>query len=270
LGNPGDASKRLIEALLSARVIAAEDSRKLSRLCKDLGITHTARVISFFEGNESERVVELLEILKSGIDVLVVTDAGMPSVSDPGYRLVRVAIDNEIGVKVLPGPSAVLTALAISGLPTDRFCFEGFAPRTSGARDTWFQKLAEEERTIVFFEAPHRLHESLIAAAGALGSDRDAVICRELTKTYEEIVRGKLDQLIVWASEKEILGEITLVIAGFNPSSREFVPAEIIAKVLAKESAGELRKSAIQAVAQELHLPKREVFDLMVKFKNES
>ena len=182
----------------------------------------------------------------------------------------RVAIDNEIGVKVLPGPSAVLTALAISGLPTDRFCFEGFAPRTSGARDTWFQKLAEEERTIVFFEAPHRLHESLIAAAGALGSDRDAVICRELTKTYEEIVRGKLDQLIVWASEKEILGEITLVIAGFNPSSREFVPAEIIAKVLAKESAGELRKSAIQGVAQELHLPKREVFDLMVKYKNES
>ncbi|CAB4947512.1 MAG: 16S rRNA (cytidine(1402)-2'-O)-methyltransferase [Actinobacteria bacterium] len=270
LGNPGDASKRLSEALISARVIAAEDSRKLSRLCKDLGVTHTARVISFFEGNETERVVELLEILKSGTDVLVVTDAGMPSVSDPGYRLVRIAIDNEIDVKVLPGPSAVLTALAISGLPTDRFCFEGFAPRTSGARDTWFQKLAEEERTIVFFEAPHRLYESLIAAAEAMGNDREAVICRELTKTYEEIVRGNLDQLIVWANEKEILGEITLVIAGFNPSNREFLPAEIIAKVLEKESAGEMRKSAIQAVAQELHLPKRAVFDLMVKFKNES
>jgi len=153
LGNVLDASAHLRAAILAAKYVAAEDSRRFSRLCRDLDITHTAKVISFFEGNEIERIDELMAILQSGNDLLVITDAGMPGISDPGYRLIRAAIERNIGVKVLPGPSAVTTALLLSGAPSDRFCFEGFPPRTSGARLTWFENLAQEERTIIFFEA---------------------------------------------------------------------------------------------------------------------
>ena len=160
LGNPADASLNLREAIVSANFIAAEDSRKFSRLCSDLGITYSAKIISFFEGNEIERLEELVKILESGSDLLVVTDAGMPGISDPGYRLARAAVEKNIKIKVLPGPSAVTTAPLLSGLPSDRFCFEGFAPRTSGARKTWFENLANETRTIIMFEAPHRLLES--------------------------------------------------------------------------------------------------------------
>jgi 16S rRNA (cytidine1402-2'-O)-methyltransferase len=268
LGNPGDASTRLKEAIIAADFIAAEDSRRFGRLCAELGITYEAKIYSFFEGNENERLEPLLAILKDGKDLLVVSDAGMPGISDPGYRLTREAIAAGIPIRVLPGPSAVTTALLFSGLPTDRFCFEGFLPRTSGARITALEKLASEERTMIFFEAPHRLLESLQDCVTALGADRRGAICREMTKTYEETIRGTLTELATWALEHEVLGEITLVIAGFDASARTFTPADLIEMVLARESQGESRKEAIAEVAKATGLAKREVFDVMVAHKS--
>ncbi len=267
LGNVLDASAHLREAILAAKYVAAEDSRRFSRLCRDLEITHTARVISFFEGNEIERIDELMEILQSGNDLLVITDAGMPGISDPGYRLIRAALERNIAIKVLPGPSAVTTALLLSGAPSDRFCFEGFPPRTAGARLTWFEKLAQEERTIIFFEAPHRLPESISDAVKALGAERKGAICREMTKTYEEVIRGTLTELEAWANTHEVLGEITVVIEGFDPSSKSYSESDLIALVLSKESAGISRKDAIADVAHEIGVAKREVFDAMVSSK---
>ena len=191
LGNAADASQRLRDALATAPVIAAEDTRRLRRLCRDLAIAPAGRTVSFFEGNESARVPLLLDALRGGEDVLVVTDAGMPSVSDPGYRLVAAAVEAGLPVTAVPGPSAVLTALALSGLPVDRFCFEGFLPRKAGERARRLAELATEPRTMVFFEAPHRLAVALTAMADGLGADRAAAVCRELTKTYEEVVRGR-------------------------------------------------------------------------------
>ena len=269
LGNPADASSNLREAIVNAKFIAAEDSRKFSRLCSDLGITYSAKVISFFEGNEIERLDELVAILESGSDLLVVTDAGMPGISDPGYRLARAAVEKNIKIKVLPGPSAVTTALLLSGLPSDRFCFEGFAPRTSGARKTWFENLANETRTIIMFEAPHRLPESLADAVTVFGPSRQGAICREMTKTYEEVIRGDLETLHNWAATTEILGEITLVIAGFDPDSRQFTEADLIAEVLKQEAAGISRKEAITEVARITGRAKREVFDAMVTHKSQ-
>ena len=269
LGNPADASTNLREAIVNAKFIAAEDSRKFSRLCSDLGITYSAKVISFFEGNEIERLDELVAILESGSDLLVVTDAGMPGISDPGYRLARAAVEKNIKIKVLPGPSAVTTALLLSGLPSDRFCFEGFAPRTSGARKTWFEHLANETRTIIMFEAPHRLPESLADAVMVFGPSRQGAICREMTKTYEEVIRGDLETLHNWAATTEILGEITLVIAGFDPDSRQFTEADLIAEVLKQEAAGISRKEAITEVARITGRAKREVFDAMVTHKSQ-
>ncbi len=268
LGNPGDASARLITAIKSASIIAAEDSRRFQRLCQDLEISASGKILSFFEGNEEERTEQLLNELKNGSDVLVVTDAGMPTVSDPGFKLVRAAVEANIPVEVLPGPSAVTTALALSGLPTDRFCFEGFVPRTQGAREKFFGKLKFEERTIVFFEAPHRLLETLETATNALGKDRKAALCREMTKTYEETVRGTLGHIKDWANSKEILGEITIVIDGANQGAKEISQQSIIDAVKKLESVGMDRKEAIAAVAEELDLPKREVFDAMVAAKN--
>ena len=268
LGNPGDASTRLISAIKSATIIAAEDSRRFQRLCQDLDVSATGKVLSFFEGNEEERTEQLLNELKNGAEVLVVTDAGMPTVSDPGFKLVRAAVDANIPVEVLPGPSAVTTALALSGLPTDRFCFEGFVPRTQGAREKFFENLKFEPRTIVFFEAPHRLIETLEVATHLLGSDRKAALCREMTKTYEETVRGTLADIQNWANSKEILGEITVVISGAIEGAKEKSQQEIIDAVRKLESVGMDRKEAIAAVATELDLPKREVFDAMVAAKN--
>jgi len=268
LGNPGDASANLKEAITTTKYIAAEDSRKFGRLCSDLGITYSAKVISFFEGNEIERLPELISILESGNDLLVVTDAGAPGISDPGYRLARAAIEKNVKIKVLPGPSAVTTALLLSGLPSDRFCFEGFPPRTGGARIATFTKLAQEERTMIFFEAPHRLHESLKDLISVFGGDRPGAICREMTKTYEETIRGTLSELEAWASSTEILGEITLVVAGFDPATRTFDTETLIKEVLAQEAAGISRKDAIAEVARVTGVAKREVFDAMVSHKS--
>ena len=268
IGDPQDASAHLIQAIENVQYVAAEDSRKFARLCQDLNIKHKAKVISFFEGNESERIDELTAILNSQKDILVVTDAGAPGISDPGYRLIRAALAENIQIKVLPGPSAVTTALLLSGLPTDRFCFEGFPPRTKGARSKWFKDLSEEERTIIFFEAPHRIVESLTDAAEAFGKDRAGAVCREMSKQYEEVIRGSISQLITWAGSKEILGEITVVVEGFDLGSREFSDEQLINLVLAQEKSGEGRKEAVALVAKENGVSKRVVFDAMVAYKS--
>lgn len=213
IGDAEDASPALAAVLRDADVIAAEDTRRLYILLARLGITTGASVVSFFEGNESERTPGLVAAMQEGRSVVVATDAGMPSVSDPGYRLVTAAIRAGIRVSTVPGPSAVLTALAVSGLPVDRFCFEGFLPRKRGERSRRLAELATEARTMVFFEAPHRLAAFLADAQEALGAQRPAVVCRELTKTHEEIIRGTLSELVRWASG-EVRGEITVVIAG--------------------------------------------------------
>jgi 16S rRNA (cytidine1402-2'-O)-methyltransferase len=264
LGNPGDASLRLKEAIASAEVIAAEDSRRFHRLAADLGITFTARVISFFDGNETARTEEVLALLQSGKKVLVVSDAGMPTISDPGFRLTRDAIAIGIEVIVIPGPSAPTMALALSGLATDRFTFEGFLPRSSGARLAHLETLRFEERTMVLFEAPHRITDSLKDAAQIFGSDRQAAICREMTKTYEETVRGSLQELILWSQSKEILGEITIVLAGVPAGTAEKTAEEIVVRVREYESAGMDRKDAISTVAKECELPKKVVYAAVV------
>lgn len=264
LGNPLDASERLKQAIASAEIIAAEDSRRFHRLASDLGVTFTAKVISFFEGNESDRTVEILELLRSGKEVLVVTDAGMPTISDPGFRLLRDAIAQNIETTVIPGPSAPTMAIALSGLPTDRFTFEGFAPRAQGARKSFYEKLRFEERTMVIFEAPHRLAESLADALAVFGADRSAAICREMTKTYEEVVRGSLEELLQWSMSKEILGEITLVIAGSAAGSEITSAADAVSRVKDYEAAGMDRKEAIATVADESGLPKKIVYAAVV------
>ena len=264
LGNPGDASPRLKSAIENASIIAAEDSRRFHRLCADIEVTFTARVLSFFEGNEIDRTRELISELKSGATVLVVSDAGMPTISDPGFRLMRDAIAEGIEVSVIPGPSAVTMSVALSGLPTDRFSFEGFPPRTAGARIATFEKLRFEERTMVFFEAPHRLADSLVDAVTVFGADRSGAICREMTKRYEEIIRGNLGELSAWATTNEVLGEITLVIAGAATDSASLTAADMVGRVREFEAAGMDRKSAIATVAEEFGIAKRLVYAAVV------
>ncbi|ASY18095.1 16S rRNA (cytidine1402-2'-O)-methyltransferase [Candidatus Planktophila versatilis] len=264
LGNPLDASARLKMAIESAEIIAAEDSRRFHRLASDLGVTFTARIISFFEGNESDRTQEILTLLREGKEVLVVTDAGMPTISDPGFRLMRDAIAEKLPTIVIPGPSAPTMAIALSGLPTDRFTFEGFAPRAHGARTSFYESLRFEERTMVIFEAPHRLHESLVDASAILGADRAAAICREMTKTYEETIRGPLSELIAWAAGREVLGEITLVIAGVAAGSEVRTADDAVARVREYEVAGMDRKGAIATVAEEFSIPKKIVYAAVV------
>jgi len=266
LGDPGDASPRLVAGLATAAVIAAEDTRRLRRLCADVGVTPSGRVVSFFEGNETARVPALLDALRDGSDVLVVTDAGMPAISDPGYRLVAAAVAAGLTVTVLPGPSAVTAALAISGLPVDRFCFEGFLPRRAGERRRALAALAGEPRTVVIFEAPHRLAATLLALVEAFGPDRPAAVCRELTKTYEQIRRGTLRELAEWAAG-DVRGEITLVVGGAPAVASSAEPAELAAAVADRETAAESRKDAIAAVARAYGLPKRVVYEAVVTQK---
>jgi 16S rRNA (cytidine1402-2'-O)-methyltransferase len=267
LGNVGDASARLRDALTTADVIAAEDTRRLHRLAHDLDVTIGGRIVSYFEGNEERRTPELLAILLDGAVVAVVTDGGMPSVSDPGYRLVRAAVDAGVPVTCAPGPSAVTTALALSGLPCDRFCFEGFLPRKPGERAERLTELATEPRTMVFFEAPHRIAAALAALVEAFGPDRPAAVCRELTKTYEEIRRAPLSALATWAAEGEPRGEITVVVAGAPVVAGRPSDGDLLAAVATREAAGTHRKDAIAEVAKEFGLPKRDVYQLVVAAK---
>lgn len=260
IGNHDDASPRLVAALTGADVVAAEDTRRLLGLCRRLGVTPGGRVLSFHEHNEGGRLAELLAVVREGGTVLVVSDAGMPTVSDPGYGLVRAAAAEGLPVTVVPGPSAVLAALAVAGLPTDRFTFEGFLPRRAGERARALADLADERRTMVFFEAPHRLAATLAAMADGMGADRPAAVCRELTKTYEEVRRGSLAELTAWASADEVRGEIVVVVGGAQPSSPPDVQ-DLVADVLVRADTGERLKDAVAAVAERAGVPKRALYE---------
>jgi 16S rRNA (cytidine1402-2'-O)-methyltransferase len=268
IGRPEDASPRLAAALGEAPVIAAEDTRRLRRLASALGVRLSGRVVSYYDDVEAARTPGLLAELTAGRDVLLVTDAGLPGISDPGYRLVAAAAAAGLRVTVLPGPSAVTAALAVSGLPTDRFAFEGFPPRRTGERARRFAELAGERRTLVFFESARRLAATLAALADALGPGRPAVVCRELTKTHEEVRRGTLGELSAWAADGQ-LGEITIVVAGARPHGAD--PADIgpqaAERVAALEQAGTPRKTAIAEVARELGVRKRDVYDALLARK---
>lgn len=257
IGNVEDASPALRAALATADVIAAEDTRRLHGLLTRLGVTTSARVVSYFDGNEASRVSGLLDALAEGRTVVVVSDAGMPTVSDPGYRVVAAAVDAGLPVRVVPGPSAVLVALALSGLPTDRFCFEGFLPRKGGERRRRLSALASEERTMVFFEAPHRLEEFLADARSALGDDRRAAVSRELTKTWEETRRGTLAELADWAAAG-VRGEITVVVAGAAPAGVSIEDA--LPLVAERVAAGEQFSAAVAAVAADAGLPRKSLY----------
>lgn len=265
IGNIADASPRLKSALQNANVIAAEDSRRAKRLLQDLEVTSTAQIWSFYDAVESTKSPELIDLVLAGQMVLVISDAGMPTVSDPGYRVVQEAISKGVPVSVIPGPSAVLTALAISGLAVDRFSFDGFLPRKSGERKKFLHQLAGETRTMVFFEAPHRLAETLKDFAEIFGADRQAVICRELTKTYEEVVRGSFTDLIKWA-DREILGEITLVVSGALELA-ETSASDWVELVQTRVKLGLSQRDAIAEVAKELRIPKRDVYDAVLASK---
>jgi len=264
IGNAEDASPRLRRLLAEADVVAAEDTRRLHALAARLGVTVAGRVTSYHEHNEEARADELLDVVADGGTVLVVSDAGMPAVSDPGYRVVARAVERDLRVTAAPGPSAVLTALALSGLPTDRFTFEGFVPRKAGERSRWLGALAAEPRTMVFFEAPHRITDTLHAMGDAFGADRPAAVCRELTKTYEEVLRGPLADVVAEADARAadgdgLRGEICVVVggapAGAAPSVEDLVP-----EVLARVQAGERLKAAVADVATAAGVPKRDLY----------
>ncbi|HET9143067.1 16S rRNA (cytidine(1402)-2'-O)-methyltransferase [Actinophytocola sp.] len=262
LGDARDASPRLVAALGEADVIAAEDTRRLRALAAALGVTPTGRIVSFYDAVETARIGGLVEAVRAGQSVLLVTDAGMPSVSDPGYRLVAACVAADLPVTCLPGPSAVTTALALSGLPCDRFCFEGFAPRKSGERRRWLAGLAAEPRTVVFFESPHRIAATLADAAEVLGADRPAAVCRELTKQYEEVRRGPLGELAAWSAEG-VRGEITVVLAGAEPTA-VLDPAALVDRVLERTAAGVRLKDAVSEVAAATGVSRKALYDAAV------
>jgi len=272
LGNMEDASPRLVHLLKTADIVAAEDTRRLRRLAAGLGLTIGGKVLSYHDANERERAVELVDAALAGAVVAVVTDAGMPSVSDPGYRVVAEAVLRGVPVTAAPGPSAVLMALAVSGLPVDRFCFEGFLPRKGGERSARIADLVGEPRTMVFFEAPHRLEVMLQALVDGLGTDRQGAVCRELTKTYEEVKRGTLAELALWAAEG-VRGECTVVVTGASLQERQaarglILPADWVAEVRRREGTGQDRKAAIADVAREAGIGRREVYDAVVQAKS--
>ncbi|UJP41103.1 16S rRNA (cytidine(1402)-2'-O)-methyltransferase [Cellulomonas palmilytica] len=260
IGNVDDASARLRTLLETADVVAAEDTRRLRVLAARLGVEVRGRVVSHHEHNEASRSDELLDVVAGGGTVVVVTDAGMPAVSDPGFRVVTAAVQAGLPVTAAPGPSAVLTALALSGLPTDRFCFEGFVPRKPGERARTLAALADERRTMVFFEAPHRLEALLGAMVEAFGADRPAAVCRELTKTYEEVLRGPLAELAQWAAG-EVRGEIVVVVGGATRPAGGGDLTALVAQVRARVDAGERLKDAARAVAAAAGVPTRTLYE---------
>ncbi|MDO5093789.1 MAG: 16S rRNA (cytidine(1402)-2'-O)-methyltransferase [Propionibacteriaceae bacterium] len=257
IGSHTHASAALCEALVAADIVAAEDTRRFQTLLRRLQLTIEAKVVSYFEGNETTRTAELTDAIAQGARVVLVTDAGMPSVSDPGYRLVAACIGRNLDVTAVPGPSAVPTALAVSGLPSDRFCFEGFLPRKAGERRARLTALTGEERTMVFFEAPHRLAEWLNDAAAAFGDDRRGVVCRELTKPHEEIIRGGLAELAVWATDG-VRGEVTVVVAGAPP--RRAGLDEALELVAARVADGEKLSQAVRSIADLLGIARNELY----------
>lgn len=258
IGDAGDATPRLRDLLERADLIAAEDTRRLLNLASRLDIATSGKILAFHDHNEAERITELLDAARAGMTVLVVSDAGMPTVSDPGYRLVREAHDHNVPITVIPGASAVLTALAISGLATDRFSFEGFAPRKDGDRSKLFNDLIDEERTMVFFDSPHRIGDTLASMALHFGADREAAVCRELTKTYEEVKRGPLAELAEWAADG-LRGEITIVVSG--ASELEANADDYVAEVLTLANAGMRLKAAAAYISERTGVRKKELYE---------
>jgi 16S rRNA (cytidine1402-2'-O)-methyltransferase len=265
IGDVRDASPRLVAELTNADVIAAEDTRRLRRLLERLEVESGARIMSYFEGNEKRRTDELVRLLGEGARVVVVSDSGMPSVSDPGYRLVTAAVAHGFRVTAVPGPSAVLTALAISGLPVDRFCFEGFLPRKAAERVRRLGRLATEPRTMIFFEAPHRAAATLSAMVVAFGPDRRGVVCRELTKTYEEVRRGSLQELADWAAS-DVRGEVTLVVGGgTDPAADLQMAAE---EALGLAAGGMKLRAAVSQVARKQGAAKNAIYEVALKIQH--
>ncbi|MGB7870464.1 MAG: 16S rRNA (cytidine(1402)-2'-O)-methyltransferase [Mycobacterium sp.] len=266
LGQPSDASPRLIAALSSADVVAAEDTRRVRTLAKALDVRIGGNVVSFFDHVEASRVPELVDAISAGATVLVVSDAGMPLINDPGHRLVAACLDAGLPVQCLPGPSAVTTALAVSGLPSDKFCFEGFAPRKQSARKGWLASLAGERRTTVFFESPRRLPACLRDAVDQLGGDRRAAVCRELTKVHEEVVRGSLAELATWAADG-VLGEITVVLAGATP--RADLPTLVAEVEALTESGMGVKDACAQVITATPGAPsRRELYDAVLRSRS--
>lgn len=259
LGDARDASVRLRDALATADVVAAEDTRRLRSLAAVLGVTVSGRIVSHYDAVEDARLPGLLDDVRAGRTVLVVTDAGMPAVSDPGFRLVAAATAAGLPVTCLPGPSAVTTALVLSGVPCERFCFEGFAPRRSGERRRWLADLVSEPRAVVFFESPHRLADTLVDAVAVLGGERAAAVCRELTKVHEEVLRGPLVELAEWARHGPVRGEITVVLAGAAPAAAPSVES-LVGAVEERVADGERFKDAVAAVAEAAGVPKRDLY----------
>lgn len=267
IGNCKDASVRLCEVLAEADIIAAEDTRKLFDLVRRINISIKSQVITLHEHNEQDVAVFLVEQAETGKKIVVVSDAGMPTISDPGYRLVQHAIVKNVPISVVPGPSAVLTALAMSGLATDRFAFEGFIPRKEGEKRRKLESLASDERTLVFFESPRRLLDTLEIMSQVLGSGRNAAVCREITKTFEEVKRGTLQSLCKWAQE-EVIGEIVLVVAGAKPARKS--PEDYADMVLELAQEGLRLKDAAKQVAQATNISPRELFEVAIRAKTKS
>ncbi|WP_345312202.1 16S rRNA (cytidine(1402)-2'-O)-methyltransferase [Gordonia alkaliphila] len=263
MGQPGDASPRLREALASADIVAAEDTRRARGLASSLDVTIGGKLVSYYDHVEAQRAPQLVEAIADGATVLLITDAGMPSVSDPGYRLVAACAAADLRVTCLPGPSAVTTALALSALPSERFCFDGFAPRKPGARHDWLASLRTEPRTVVFFESPHRLAQTLADAAQVLGDDRSAAVCRELTKTYEEVKRGGLGELARWAADG-VKGEITVVVAGASAIDDEADLESVVAAAERLADAGSRLKDACEQAAAGTPFSRREVYEAVL------
>jgi 16S rRNA (cytidine1402-2'-O)-methyltransferase len=265
LGNILDASPRLKETLEQADLIAAEDTRRAKRLFADLNLEIKAPVISLFEENEIEKIPDIIEKLKSGLKVVVISDAGTPAISDPGYRLVTKAIEENISITVIPGPSAVLSALVLSGLPTDRFSFEGFIARKGKERTEILNNLNTQSRTMVIFESPRRTLQTLQDILEIVGDDRKAAVVREISKTYEEVIRGSLKELVTWANSKEVLGEITLVIAGVENTGKKEVDEQAIGEVKQLIAAGSSFKDAVQEVSTQRGLSRRELYEASLR-----
>lgn len=265
IGNISDASPRLVECLETAKVIAAEDTRSVLKLANALGIRLSAKLISLHEHNEAERLDQLVALAAEG-DVLVVSDAGMPTVSDPGFQLVRACTEADVQVTVVPGPSAVLAALAVSGLPTDRFTFEGFLPRKSGDRKRAFTELVSETRTMVFFESPHRILDSLQDAAEVFGPARTATVSRELTKRFEHTERGTLAELVEWA-KTEPKGEMVLVIAG--GTAKAAAATDLVQQVLQLAADGLGLKAAVAEIAAANGASKSELYSLALEARKQ-
>jgi 16S rRNA (cytidine1402-2'-O)-methyltransferase len=265
LGNILDASPRLKQTLEQADLIAAEDTRRAKRLFADLNLEITAPVISLFEENEIEKIPDIIEKLKNGAKVVVISDAGTPAISDPGYRLVSTAIAENIAITVIPGPSAVISALVLSGLPTDRFAFEGFIARKGKERTEILNNLNTQSRTMVLFESPRRTSQTLEDIQEIVGPDRKAAVVREISKTYEEVIRGSIKELVIWANSKEVLGEITLVVAGIENVGKKEVDEEAVNNVKRLVDAGSSFKDAVQEVSTQRGLSRRELYEASLR-----